>query len=88
MSDDHPHYVRRFNKWVPESPPAPRTPWRTRWAAAHPMFRFFVLAGIVLIATALIVYMSLAAGDAAVDGYGPLIPVTPSPTPFPNGWTP
>ncbi len=88
---EEPHYVRQFNRWVPEQVPA-RTPWRDRVAAANPVARWSLLVGIVLFLTAVIVIVSLQIGDAAADGFGPLLPVTPTTTPtltpYPEGWTP
>lgn len=87
-----PHYVRRFNRWVPEDPAPARTPWHVRLAAVNPVARWSLAIGVVLFLTAVIVIVSLQIGDAAADGFGPLIPTTPTttptPTPYPNGWTP
>jgi hypothetical protein len=70
----------RSGEWRPATP-SDRQPRRfARWA---------IIAAAVVLATVLIVLAALAAGDAAADGFGPLIPAsTPSLTPYPEGWTP
>jgi hypothetical protein len=75
---EEPHYVRQFNRWVPEPPPQPRR----RWTAAQ----WSLIIGLIMAATSIVVLLSMVAGNAAADSFGPLIP--PSPTPFPEGWTP
>jgi hypothetical protein len=75
------HYVRRYNKWVPES-------GATYVRQANPIWRWLAAAAIVAALSALIIVASMYLGAGMADSYGPLITVTPSPTPYPDGWTP
>lgn len=81
---EEPHYVRQFNRWVPEPEPAPRR----RLTVAQ----WSLIIGLIMAATSIIVLLSMVAGNAAADSFGPLIPITPTatptPTPYSNGWTP
>lgn len=84
---EEPHYVRRYNRWVPEDPAPTRTRWADRVAAANPAARWAFAIGLVLLLSALVVLAAVYAGDAAADGFGPLLPpATPTPTPYPGGW--
>jgi hypothetical protein len=81
------HYVRETDgpdvvsgRWVPE--PA-------REIRPRPWWRYAIAIGATLAIAAAIVIAALHAGAAAADSFGPLLPAaTPTPTPYPGGWTP
>lgn len=68
------HYVRRYNKWVPES-------GATYARRANPVWRWLTAIVVVILMSAAVIVGAMYLGAAMADGYGPLIIVTPTPTP-------